>query len=305
MKRISTFLTLLLLFALLQTGYAQDLEVHFINVGQGDSILIKTPDQKAILIDAGKHYSPRDEYNPFLYLKSANIKKLDAVFITHPHDDHYNGLKYLCTKKGKSDFSVESIYYSVEPGPEYGRFQNCLDELINNTDDFGQVSARGPPLKFGDVIFTFLYPKELITNPNKSDKNVDSLIMKMTYKSISFLFTGDTEKKIEKTLQGNLKSTVLKVAHHGADTATDVNFLKKVDPEYAVISCNDKDYGNKYGHPHEPTLKNLKAQKVKLYRTDLMGTTVMKTDGDKITVIGETKVAQDNPKLWQPGNKPK
>lgn len=305
MKRIITSLTLLLLFALFQIGYAQDLEVHFINVGQGDSILIRTPDDKTILIDAGIHYASKDKYNPFLYLKSKNIKHLDVIFITHPHDDHYKGFKYLSTKKGEKEFPFEAIYYSVEPGPGYGRFQDCLDKLITRSEEFGQVSARGPPLEFGEVTFTVFHPEEPTSKPNKN-KNRDSLVMKMTYKNVSFFFTGDADKEVEKSLKGDLKSTVLKVGHHGASTSTDKTFLKKVNPEYAVIFCNDKDgKGKTYGHPHEPTLKNLKNQKVKLYRTDLNGTIVMKSDGDKIAIIPENEIPQSDPKLWRPGEKTK
>lgn len=128
--------------------------------------------------------------------------------------------------------------------------------------------------------------------------------MKMTYKNVSFMFTGDTEKKIEKTLEGNLKSNVLKVAHHGAKTASGKDFLNSVDPEYAVILCNDKDYGNKYGHPHKQTLDSLKELKVELYRTDLSGTIIMKSDGDKIDVAVEKEVSQSSSKLWKPGENP-
>ena len=127
----------------------------------------------------------------------------------------------------------------------------------------------------------------------------------MTYKNVSFMFTGDTENKIEKTLEGNVKSTVLKVAHHSSKTATSKTFLSNVTPEYAVISCNDKDYGNNYGHPHAPTLKNLKELKIKLYRTNLSGTVVMKSDGDKIDISVEKDVPQNSSKLWKPGKKNK
>ncbi|MBA4349516.1 MAG: hypothetical protein C0415_05970 [Thermodesulfovibrio sp.] len=303
MKKISVFLTLSLLLILFQVGHASELEVYFINVGQGDSILIKTPNNKTILIDAGIHSAAEDGYNPFLYLKSHNIKKLDAVFITHPHDDHYKGFNYLCTKKGEKEFPVKTVYYSVTPGPEYGKFQSCLEDIIKRSDVNGQVSARGPPLEFGDVVFTVIYPEEPISQPSKN-KNLDSIVMKMTYKNVSFIFTGDADKEVEDLLQGDLQSTILKVGHHGSRTSTSKTFLKKVDPEYAVISCNNKDgKGKTYGHPHDPALKALKTQKVKLYRTDLSGTIIIKSDGNSIVIIVENEVSQNSSELWSPGEK--
>ncbi len=305
-KHLSAFLLAFFLFlSILQPGRAaaKDLEVHFINVGQGDSILVQTPDDKNILIDAGIHYTSQDEYNPFLYLKSLGINSIDAIFITHPHDDHYKGFKYICTKEGQKEFPVKAVYYSVEPGPAYGQFQPCLDQLINDSETYDQVSARGPPLKFGEVIFTVLYPEEPIQEPHKN-KNLDSIVMKMTYKNASIFLTGDADKSIEKGLTGDLKSTVLKVGHHGSNTATDPSFLKKVAPEYAVISCNDEDgKGKTYGHPHAPTLKSLKAQHVKLYRTDLSGNIVMKSDGENVSVEAAQDISQDDPKLWKAGKK--
>jgi len=304
MRRLFWSLVVLLLLGT-QAAYAKDLKVHFINVGQGDSILIETPDDKAILIDAGIHYAPRDEYNPFRYLKDKNISQLDAIFITHPHDDHYKGFKYLCTKKGAKEFPISAVYYSVESGPEYGKFEGCLDELINRSEDYGQISTRGPPLKYGEVVFKALYPQEPITEPNK-EKNEDSIVMKIIYKNVSFMITGDADTVVEESLVGDLQSTVLKVGHHGSRTATSSEFLKKVNPKYAVISSNDSDgKGKTYGHPHEPTLDVLKANSVNLYRTDLSGNIEMDTDGDKLTIKVDRPVAQDDPILWQPGQKNK
>lgn len=212
-------------------------------------------------------------------------------------------MQYLCAKQGDKEFPVGAIYYSVDNGPPYGRFQPCLSELIACSDQHGQVSARGPSLEYGEVKFNVLYPKEIITEPSKN-KNRDSIVVSMTYKNVTFLFTGDTEKPIERGLEGELKSTVLQVAHHGASTSTDKQFLSMVAPSYAIISCYDRDSnGRTYGHPHESTLKALKAQDVKLYRTDLSGTIVMKTDGEQIEVTVDTDVPQDSPQLWEPGVK--
>ena len=305
MKRTVAALSLFLLLLLPLAGLSQDLEVHFINVGQGDAILIKTPENKAILIDAGIHFAPGDVYSPFGYLKTHGVNRLDAIFITHPHDDHYKGFEYLCMKNGEKEYPVGNVYYSVENGPGYGKFQTCLNEIIARSEEHGQVSARGPPLDFGDVKFTILYPKEPITLPSKN-KNLDSIVMKVTYKNVSFMFTGDSEKEVEKRLDQDLKATVLKVGHHGSSTSTGKPFLELVAPELAVISCNDQDgKGKRYGHPHAPTLNTLKDHHVILHRTDLSGNIVMQTDGDKITVSMDTDVPQDSEKLWEPGKKAK
>lgn len=284
-------------------GSAQELEVHFINVGQGDAILIKTPDEKTILIDAGFHSGPKDKYNPFLYLKQQNITALDAIFITHPHDDHYAGFKYLCKTKAGKDFPVKAVYYSVNPGPEYGQFNSCLEDLIAKSEQHGQVSARGPPITFGDVVFSVLSPKEPITEPNK-DRNLDSIVMRMTYDKVSFMFTGDADQEIEDALEGNLKSDILKVGHHGSRTASGDGFLNKVAPEISVISSNDKDgKGKTYAHPHKEALSELKERGGMLIRTDLSGNVVMRSDGEFVFTLVDKVVPQDSPKLWKSGKK--
>jgi len=109
MKKL-LFLLVISILLTFTTAYAQgDIQVHFIDVGQGDSILVKISDSKAILIDAGIHSGADDPYNPFLYLKNKGVKTLDALFITHPHDDHYGGLKYLCSKQGSKEFAVKAV----------------------------------------------------------------------------------------------------------------------------------------------------------------------------------------------------
>lgn len=282
---------------------AQELEVHFINVGQGDAILIKTPDSKHILIDAGFHSNPNDKYNPFLYLKKQKIAALDAIFITHPHDDHYAGFKYLCKKPDSKDFPIRAVYYSVIPGPEYGQFNPCLEEIIAKSEVHGQVSARGPPIKFKDVVFTVLSPKEPVAEPNE-DRNLDSIVIRMTYDKVAFMFTGDADQEIEDALEGNLKSDILKVGHHGSRTASGESFLKKVAPEISVISVNDKDgKGKAYAHPHVEALKSLKALEGLLVRTDLSGNVVMRSDGEFIFTTVDKLVSQTSPKLWSPGKK--
>lgn len=301
MNRIILNVLFLLVFPIVV--FAQELEVHFIDVGQGDAILVRTPDERAILIDAGFHSGAKDKFNPFLYLKKQNVKALEAIFITHPHDDHYAGFKYLCKKQGSKDFPIKAIYYSVPPGPEYGKFKACLEQLIARSEVHGQVSARGPPIRYGDVVFTVLSPKDPITEPNK-DRNLDSIVMRMTYDKVAFMFTGDADQEIEDALEGNLKSDILKVGHHGSRTASGEEFLKKVAPEISVISSNDKDgKGKTYAHPHGEALETLKAYGGMLIRTDLSGHVVMRSDGEFVFTLVDKVVSQDSPKLWKPGKK--
>jgi len=236
---------------------------------------------------------------------------IDYAIITHPHDDHYVGYKYLCSKDENSkDFSLAHLYYSVEAEkPSYGGFLDCLQTLNGNTQSYGQISARGPPIDIGDGIeITVFYPFEPIDKPNK-DKNDDSVVLKIKYNNVSFLLTGDASSNIEKQLlDKDINSNVLKLGHHASKTASSSDFLNKVKPDgafYVVISSNDKDYKNKYGHPNKQTLDRVYAQdNVLLFRTDLEGTIVFTTDGESINVKTEKAVASEK-QLWKPGVKPK
>jgi competence protein ComEC len=314
-KTIQLSIVLFLLF--ISISFAADLKVHFIDVGQGDAILIIAQNGKKVLIDAGIHYQKNDKWNPFNYIRTlkndGQISDLviNYVFITHPHDDHYAGFKYFCGKDHSADdFSIINIYYTVDKPSSWGTFINCLDKLNAKADNYGQVSARGPPaLYLGDnVTLTILYPFEKITSPSQ-DKNKDSLILKLTYNSVSFLFTGDAPSDIEnKILKKDLKSNVLKVGHHGSRSASSDAFLKKVKDDsselYAVISTNYQDgKGKTYGHPHKEALDRLSTLGgVSLYRTDLHGNIIFVTDGNTLSIeLTNENVPEDE--LWKPGKK--
>jgi beta-lactamase superfamily II metal-dependent hydrolase len=311
-------LYLLLTFFLLTTPvFAKDLEVHFIDVGQGDSIFVITPNKKTILIDVGIHSAGNDKKNPFNYIralkKEGKIKDLNinAAFITHPHDDHYGGFNYLCREQGGGqEFTIENIYYSVFHSKAYGKFWPCLESLIRKSTFSSQISARGPPVSpDNEIELKVLYPFRKVVKPSQ-DKNDDSIILLLQYQKTRFLFTGDASKKVERELlDQDIKSNVLKLGHHGSRTASDEEFLKKVKPPsgnfYIVISSNDKDgKGKKFGHPHRETLETLKKfENVKFYRTDLHGSVIMVSEGSSITVNTTNQKEIPEKVLWKPGKK--
>lgn len=306
------FLFLFLLFP--SYGLASLFQVHFIDVGQGDSIFIETPKGKKILVDAGPHYQNDDPRNPFYYLKEkfkpTKTFDIDLAIITHPHADHYGGLKYLCQQKDEHqpDFLIHKIYFTVEQPSSYKSFYPCLESLIKKSQAFGQIWARGPPLlEEEELEIQILYPSDKIDKPSRNP-NFDSAVILVTFKNTSFLLTSDAPKEVEKVIPDGIQADVLKLGHHGSHTSSDPSFLKKVQPQdktfYIVISANSQDgaAGKRYKHPHQETLDNLKKLKnIKLYRTDLHGTIVFSTDGKNIQVEVTKPKEVSEERLWRPG----
>jgi competence protein ComEC len=316
MSKFKRFLAIFLLLSFLGVPhlFAADLQVHFIDVGQGDSVFIVAPSGKKILIDAGIHPGEKDKWNPFNYIRGLKQDgkidnlQIDYAILTHPDRDHYVGFRYLCGKhRDNYDFYIAHFYYSIYEPKENDTYWKCLQSLKTNHMDLGQISARGPPIDIGeDIEFTILFPFENLTSLSKV-KNDDSIVSRLKYKQVSFLFTGDAPTKVEKMLlDKNLESTVLKVGHHGSKYSSHKDFLEKLKPNtgdfYAVISSNHHDgLGRKYGHPHKEALERLEVLGgVNLYRTDLHGTIVFKTDGLTINVEPQKKDVPEE-ELWKPG----
>ena len=246
------------------------LKVHFIDVGQGDAILVQTPDGQNMLVDAGENSYGEAVID---YLVFQGVKQLDIVVGTHPHADHIGGLDTVINY-----FPVKKIY---------------LPKAINNTKSFRDVLAAVKdkglkvttakagvdlPLEGGGA--RFVAP----VDDTYESLNNYSAVIKLDYGSQSFLLTGDAEAESEAQMLSSgaaLKSTVLKAGHHGSRTSTSAEFLRAAAPQYAVIMLG-KD--NPYNYPHSRTLEKLNKAGIKIYRTDQNGTIIFSTDGNHMEI---------------------
>jgi competence protein ComEC len=250
--------------------YESMLKVHFIDVGQGDAILVQTPAGQTMLVDAGEaDYGDR----VINYLVSQGVKELDIVVGAHPHTDHIGGMAAVINY-----FPVKSIYM-----PKVSQNTETFRNLLNTIKSKGlkiSTARAGVELLLNGVTCRFVAP----LGDSYQDLNNYSGVIKLEYGTKSFLLTGDAETESEsQMLSGgdNLSAAVLKVGHHGSDTSTGSKFLKAVSPQYAVIMVG-KD--NPYGHPHSRTLSRLVSGGVKVYRTDRNGTVVFTSDGQDIQI---------------------
>jgi len=262
------FLIVVVILFMTTIVFAQELkrdalEVNFLDVGQGDAILIEAPEGQNILIDGGDGdviMRQLGEVLPFW------DKKIDLVILTHPHDDHVTGLNSVLKR-----FDVERVLYTGVQGssPAYSDFLEIVEEKeipIFLSDDLRLIDMGE------DCDLEIIYPFIDISGQNFDNLNNTSIVSRLNCVGKTFLFTGDIEKKIEEEIldsEINIKSDVLKVAHHGSDTSNTGEFLNSVDPDLVVIQSGE---GNKFGHPSLRTIQRLKRQGVEILRNDILGT---------------------------------
>lgn len=276
-KRLSLFLPLLLALTLLfpagslpvhAEGGAQDMAVHFLDVGQGLSILVQSGGEN-LLYDGGDT-SHSDEVVE--YLHNQNVENIDYMISSHYDADHLGGLL-----KCLQNFSVENIL-----GADYYQGTDLYMDFVNAATANAisiQYPKPGDTFSFGTGSFTVLAPSGI--DPNDSNKN--SVVIRLTNGNNSFLFTGDAEETSEQDMIStgrSLDCDVLSLAHHGSQSSTTWDFLEASTPSWAVISCGTD---NRYGHPSADTMGRLSSMNIPVFRTDKQGTIVALSDGENIS----------------------
>jgi beta-lactamase superfamily II metal-dependent hydrolase len=254
------------------------LNVYYLDVGQADSIYVELPNGQNMLIDAGNNADGKPVVN---YLRNTlKVKRIDYLIGTHAHEDHIGGLDTVI-----KNFTIGSVimpYLPEKSVPTTKTYEDVLDAIVEKK--LTATEAYGGQLLLNDdahqLKIEILSP---VKNKYYENMNDYSIVMRLTYKNRSFLFTGDAETLPENEMLNagyDLSADVLKLGHHGSSSSSSEKFVKAVNPTYAVITCGRN---NDYGHPHKETLNLISKLKLTTYRTDKQKTIKAVCDGDKIT----------------------
>lgn len=277
-----------------------DIKVNFLDVGQGDSMIIELPDGKNMIIDSGKYSKAKNAIKDFA--DSKNITTFDYLLLTHADQDHVGNMAWLIdtynikyifrpnnysshTESAElpSDFNSKTEGGYVVTTETYAKFmvsaynEQCTVEIVNKDSDFtNTVIFGGAEYKY---TFDFLTPVASKSDVKYSDPNNYSPIVVLKYRGYSIMFTGDAEEEMLEEYVETYSNTnnidVLKVGHHGSYNATTQEFVDAIDPEFAVIQCG---LYNEYGHPHAQALQILKThdENILVYRNDTNGLITLK-----------------------------
>ncbi|MCR4407269.1 MAG: MBL fold metallo-hydrolase [Anaerolineae bacterium] len=258
------------------------LTVLFLDIGQGDSILVLSPNGHTMLIDGGNSSKDADQVI-VPTLKAHGYDRLDFLVATHPDQDHIGGLVAVLQEI--------PVKYAVFTGQEHTTqtYEAFLEEVsrLKNAGQLTPVKARrGVALDFDPALkVEVLGPGDDVVQTG--DTNNASVVIRLTYKAVSFVFTGDAEDDEESWILsqgGDVRAQILKISHHGSKNGTGEAWLKAMSPEVAVISVGAD---NRYGHPSSQVIERLARRKIKIYRTDQQGTITVTTDGNSYQVSTE------------------
>lgn len=251
-----------------------NLEVSYLDVGQGDSAYIRVNDYD-ILIDAG----PRSDSDRLLaQLKAKNIDDFEMIIATHPHEDHIGGMADVFNQYDVESFYMPSVTHTTKT------FENMIKAVANEGIKV-QTIKEGMQFDLGNGAKIDVYSP---IYESYEEFNDYSPIMKLTFGETELIFTGDAEAHAEADVvakyPSDLKADVLKFGHHGSSTSSTEEFLQSVSPDYGIISCG---VDNKYGHPHKETLNKISKFNIKSYRTDTQGQITLISDGKNISITTE------------------
>lgn len=253
----------------------QPFSAHYIDVGQGDCILIKSDDRN-VLIDAGE----RGNADKIIrYLKQYDVTKLDYVIATHPHSDHIGSMAEVISAFPVSNVIMPKLSKSNTPTTK--TYENLL-KAVQKTGAKVIPAVPSESYEIGGADMTVLAPLS-----DKDDINNMSVVVRVVYGDNSFLFTGDAEEESENRILksgASVRSDVMKGGHHGSRTSSSEKYMDAVSPSLYIVSCG-KD--NDYGHPHKETVDMLEKRKISYLRTDEAGSIVVGSDGKKLSVSTE------------------
>lgn len=248
----------------------KEMKVHFLDVGQGDSIFIQSPNGKNLLVDGSTKQAGKDVVD---YLRKQGVEKLDYVVATHPDADHIGGLI--------SVLNSISIKHFVDSGKVHTSqtYEEMLQLILDKGIPF-IVPNVGDNISLDDELDI----KVLNVGAESDDNNEASVVLKITYGEISFLLMGDADTVVEKEIleRANVEATVLKAGHHGSDTSSSEEFIEAVNPKVTILSYG-KD--NSYGHPDAEVMSRLEQIKTQIYGTAEVGNIVVETDGVDYNVL--------------------
>lgn len=246
------------------------LNLHFIDVGQGDCTLIKLDTNKTILVDGGEGSSDKSDKGKnvlYPYLLDRKIDTIDYMIFSHFDSDHAGGLMYIL-----ENMKVKNVIIGIQNEDSY--LYKKMIEIVKEKNINLIVIDNPKMLKIDDIYLDFIWPiKNKLISENKLNNN--SLVFRLIYNNTKIMFTGDIEIPAENVIvseyknnKNRLKSDILKVAHHGSDTSTTKEFLELVNPKIALIGVGKN---NSFNHPSKDVISRLEDVQIKIYRTDLMG----------------------------------